>query len=169
LQFTDDQIRALLRDPAQHPPSAHHLGFELIDFSVEGGWAEVAFTPRPEFANPTGAVQGGFVCAMLDDAMDVTASISQRFAVAPTLQISVSYLRPTPMSRVMGRGEVLRMGGSTAHLQGTLRLPDRTLLANRHGLSRTAIVSETGLTVLLQFARRISLAHGANVRSRFDE
>ena len=130
MEFTDEQIRALLSDPARHPPSARHLGLELIDFSVEERWAEMAFLPRPEFANPAGMVQGGFVCAMLDDAMGLTASISQRFAVmVPTLQMSVSYLRPTPMSRVIGRGEVLRMGGSTAHLQGSLRLPDGTLLA----------------------------------------
>ena len=32
MEFTDEQIRALLRDPARHPPSARHLGFELIDF-----------------------------------------------------------------------------------------------------------------------------------------
>ena len=130
MQFTDDQIRTLLSDPARHPPSARHLGFELIDFSVEDGWAEAAFAPRPEFANPNGDVQGGFVCAMLDDAMGVTASISQRFAIlVPTLQISVSYLRPTPVARVIARGEGLRMGTSTAHLQGALRLPDGTLLA----------------------------------------
>jgi len=130
MQFTDEQIRSLLRDPARHPPSARHLGLKLIDFSVDEGWAEMAFLPRAEFANPAGMVQGGFVCAMLDDAMGLTASISQRFAVlVPTLQISVSYLHPTPMSRVIGRGEVLRMGGTTAHLQGSLRLPDGTLLA----------------------------------------
>jgi uncharacterized protein (TIGR00369 family) len=128
MPFTDDQIRALLRDPARHPPSARHLGLELIDFRVDEGWAEVAFMPRPEFANPAGMVQGGFVCAMLGDAMGLTASISQRFAIlVPTLQISVSYLRPTPVSRVIGRGEALRMGGS--HLQGSLRLPNGTLLA----------------------------------------
>ena len=130
MEFTDEQIRALLSDPARHPPSARHLGLELIDFCVEDSWAEMAFMPRPEFANPAGMVQGGFVCAMLDDTMGLTASISQRFAIlVPTLQVSVSYLRPTPMSRVIGRGDVLRMGGSTAHLQGSLRLPDGTLLA----------------------------------------
>jgi uncharacterized protein (TIGR00369 family) len=130
MPLTDDEMQAMLRDPARQPPSARHLGFELIDFSVEQGWAEAAFLPRPEFANPAGHVQGGFVCAMLDDAMGVTASISQRFAIlVPTLQIAVSYLRPTPMTRVIGRGEVLRMGGNTAHLQGSLRLPDGTLLA----------------------------------------
>jgi acyl-coenzyme A thioesterase PaaI-like protein len=67
---------------------------------------------------------------MLDDAMGVTASISQRFAVTvPTLQVSVSYLEPTPVVRVVARGQVLRMGQTTAHLEGRLRLPDGTLLA----------------------------------------
>ena len=143
MAFTDEQMRALLRDPANHPPSARHLGFELIDFSVDGGWAEVAFTPRAEFANPAGAVQGGFVCAMLDDAMGVTASISQRFAIlVPTLQISVSYLRPTPMSRVIGRGEVLAHGqrhGAPARQPAPAR---RDPARHRHGRRRPAPVSQ---------------------------
>ena len=107
MELSDEQIRAILGDPAKHPPCARHLGLELIDFSVANGWAEVAFTPRAEFANPAGGVQGGFVCAMLDDAMSVAASISQRLAViVPTLQMTVSYLRPTPIARVIARGEV---------------------------------------------------------------
>jgi uncharacterized protein (TIGR00369 family) len=130
MQFSDEQIRELLRDTARYPPSSRHLGFELIDFSVAERWAEVAFMPRPEFTNVAGIVQGGFICAMLDDAMGVTASISQRFAVVvPTLQVSVSYLEPTPVARVIARGQVLRMGQTTAHLEGRLRLPDGTLLA----------------------------------------
>ena len=108
MTLTDEQIRALLRDPSKAPPCARHLGFELIDYSVDGGWAEVAFSPRAEFANPAGAVQGGFVCAMLDDTMSVAASISQRFAViVPTLQTSVSYLNPTPIARVVAKGATL--------------------------------------------------------------
>lgn len=122
MALSDDAIRALLSDTANAPPCARHLGLELISFSVEGGWAEMAFTPRPEFANPQGSVQGGFVCAMLDDAMGLTASISQRFAiVVPTLQVSVSYLRPTPIARVVARGEVLRFGSSSVVMQGALR------------------------------------------------
>jgi uncharacterized protein (TIGR00369 family) len=120
--MTDDEIRALLSNPSRHPPCARHLGFELIDFSVGDGWAEVAFNPRPEFANPAGVVQGGFVCAMLDDAMSVAASISQRFAViVPTLQTSVTYLRPTPVARVVVRGEVLRFSSAGVAMHGTLR------------------------------------------------
>jgi uncharacterized protein (TIGR00369 family) len=130
MALTDEAIRAFLSDPARMPPCARHLGFELIGFSVEQGWAEVAFNPRPEFANPVGNVQGGFVCAMLDDAMSFAASLSRRFeVVVPTLQTSVSYLRPTPIGRVIARGEVLRFGSSSVTMQGALRLPDNTLLA----------------------------------------
>jgi uncharacterized protein (TIGR00369 family) len=130
MTLTDDRIRALLSDPARHPPSARLLGFELIDFSVADGWAEVAFHPRAEFANPAGAVQGGLVCAMLDDAMGVAASISRRLTViVPTLQMSVSYLNPTPVARVVARGEVLRFGSSSVVMQGTLRDSDGKVLA----------------------------------------
>lgn len=130
MALSDDQIRALLRDPFRHPPCARHLGFELIDFSVAEGWAEMAFGPRPEFANPAGAVQGGFVCAMLDDAMSLSASISKRLSViVPTLQTTVSYLRPTPIARVIARGEVLRFGTSSVTMQGALRDAGGALLA----------------------------------------
>jgi acyl-coenzyme A thioesterase PaaI-like protein len=50
--------------------------------------------------------------------------------MVPTLQMSVSYLEPTPVARVIARGQVLRMGQTTAHLEGHLRLPDGTLLRN---------------------------------------
>jgi uncharacterized protein (TIGR00369 family) len=122
MPLTDDGLHALLHDASRYPPSARHLGFELLGYSVEEGWAEAAFTPRPEFANPAGSVQGGFVCAMLDDTMSFAAALSRGFQViVPTLQISVSYLRPTPIARVFARGDVLRFGTSSVMLQGTLR------------------------------------------------
>ena len=130
MDLTDDEIRAALCDTTKHPPCARHLGFELIDFSVVDGWAEVAFTPRAEFANPIGNVQGGFICAMLDDAMSVAASISQRLAVVvPTLQVTVSYLRPAPFVRLIARGEVLRFSTSSVVMQEQLRDQNGTISA----------------------------------------
>ena len=130
MPLSDDELRAFLRDTSRYPPCARHLGFELLDYSIEAGWAEVAFSPRPEFANPAGAVQGGFVTAMLDDTMSFAASLSHRFEVmVPTLQTSVSYLRPTPIARLLARGEVLRFGASSVVMQGALRDAAGTLLA----------------------------------------
>jgi uncharacterized protein (TIGR00369 family) len=130
MPLSDEELRAQLRDTSRYPPCARHLGFELIDYSIGAGWVEVAFTPRPEFANPAGAVQGGFVCAMLDDTMAFAATLSRRFeAMVPTLQTSVSYLRPTPIARVIARGEVLRFGTSSVVMQGALRDAAGQLLA----------------------------------------
>jgi uncharacterized protein (TIGR00369 family) len=106
------------------------LGIEPLEYSVDGGWAEAAFNPRPEFANPAGSVQGGFVCAMLDETMSYAATLSRRFeTMMVTLQTSVSYLRPTPIARVIARGEVLRFGTAGVAMQGTLRNSDGQVLA----------------------------------------
>jgi uncharacterized protein (TIGR00369 family) len=128
--LSDTEIRAYLNDPRNASPATRFLGFELIDFSVAAGWATMAFTPRPEMINPIGAVQGGIVTAMIDDAMGLAACLHKRFeVVVPTLSITTNFLRPTPASRVIARGEVLRMNSTTASMQGDLRLPDGTLLA----------------------------------------
>lgn len=130
MPLTDEAIRTLLRDKARHPPSAILMGMELIDFSSAERWAEFAFHPPASFANPAGNVQGGFIAAMLDDAMALASSIAQGFkVVVPTLQMSITYLAPAPVTRLIARGEALRIGKNTTQMQGALRLPDGTLLA----------------------------------------
>ena len=138
MPLTGSQIRAMFQDPTRAPPSARLMGLEMLDFSMEQGWVEVAFTAKPEFANPTGNVQGGFIAAMLDDAMSVAATIQSGFTkLVPTLQMTITFLRPVPVGRVLARGEVLRLGRSTAQLAGTLRLLDGTIAAT--AVSATAV------------------------------
>jgi uncharacterized protein (TIGR00369 family) len=130
MPLTDDQIRAMLRDTSRFPPSAKLMGMELIDLSSAEGWAEFAFNPPASFANPAGNVQGGFICGMLDDAMALSSTIAQGFkALVPTLQMSVTFIAPAPLTRLIARGETLRVGKNTTQMQGTLKLPDGTLLA----------------------------------------
>ena len=102
----------------------------MLDLSVDGGWVEVAFTARPEFTNPVGNIQGGFITGMLDDAMSVAAFVKSGLTrVVPTLQMTVTFLAPVPVGRVVVRGEVLRLGRNTAQLAGTLRLADGEIAA----------------------------------------
>ncbi len=51
------------------PASAKTLGIEFVAIDGEHGTIEVKFEARPEFLNPMGNVQGGFLAAMLDDTM----------------------------------------------------------------------------------------------------
>ena len=51
------------------PPCAKTLGIEFVQIDGERGSVEVKFEAKPEFLNPAGNVQGGFLAAMLDDTM----------------------------------------------------------------------------------------------------
>ncbi len=130
MTLTHAKILSIFQNSTRMPPASKLLGFELLDLSIEQGWVDVAFTARPEFANPTGSMQGGFVTAMLDDAMGVAASVHSGLTkIVPTLQLTVTFLHPVPVGRVIVRGEVLRLGRNTAQLSGVLRLADGTIAA----------------------------------------
>ena len=106
------------------------LGWELIDLDVEKGVCEVFFQGREEMMNPGGNMQGGFITAMLDDAMSFAACIIQpAVGLAPTLQMTTNFLRPVPMEKLRARGEVVRAGRTTAHTRGELFNMDGKLLA----------------------------------------
>ena len=113
------------------PPATDFVGFDLIGFSADEGWAEAAFRLPDEARNPAGNAQGGFITAALDEIMSVAGSIVQDGpAMAPTLQMTVSFIRPVPVgARLIGRGEVVRKGRAAIFTQGFLRAEDGTLLA----------------------------------------
>ena len=51
--------------------------------------------------------------------------------MAPTLQMTVSFIRPVPVGvRLLGRGEVVRKGRQAIFTQGFLRSEDGKLLAS---------------------------------------
>ena len=58
------------------PPAPLHLGWRLIDFDFDTGWIKTGFDPKPEFLNPSGNIQGGFISAMLDDTLGLPKMIS---------------------------------------------------------------------------------------------
>src|SRR5580700_1813127 len=51
------------------PPAAALLGWELISIDPDAGTIEVAYRADERFLNPVGVIQGGFLTAMLDEAM----------------------------------------------------------------------------------------------------
>jgi uncharacterized protein (TIGR00369 family) len=113
------------------PPATDFVGFDLIAFDETEGWAEAAFCLPAQATNPGGTAQGGFVTAALDEIMSVAGSIVQDGpAMAPTLQLTVSFIRPVPVGvRLLGRGEVVRKGRQAIFTQGYLRGEDGKLLA----------------------------------------
>lgn len=103
------------------PPVARTLGWTLRSVDQEAGTIEVGFTAGEAFTNPTGAVQGGVVAAMLDDTMGPAVFAMGKGAIfAPTLDLHVSFLRPARPGAFVGRGRVVSLGRSIAFLEGEL-------------------------------------------------
>src|SRR5215831_8291461 len=124
------------------PPAARTLGWRLDQIDPEAGTIRVRFEARPEFVNPTGAVQGGFLAAMLDDTMGpcLVATLGPD-QFAPTLELKVSFLRPARPGPLVGTARVLHRGGTIAFLSGELSDDSGTLLATASATARIVDMS----------------------------
>lgn len=128
---TNEEWKAWFSDgerPA--PPASELMGFEFLDLDADTGWFECRFMGRQSFLNPGRVIQGGFLTAMLDDAMSVAAVITlDAPGWVPTLQMTTSFIRPAQPGWLYARGEVIRRGRSGIHTAGTLKDEDGRLLA----------------------------------------
>ena len=108
-------------DGLPRPPCAETLGWEIVDARPADGWIRTRFEARPEFLNPSGYIQGGFLAAMLDDTMGPAVFVmTDGRLYAPTIEMTVSYLNPARPGRLVGEGRVVQLGKSIAFLEGTL-------------------------------------------------
>lgn len=112
------------------PPTAILLGMKVIEVDSSAGRVLIHYDAKPEFCNPMGNVQGGFVAAMLDDAAALAAIVKagQRIVI-PTLEFKVSFLATAKAGRLQAEGRVVRLGRSIAFLEARLMDIDGNLLA----------------------------------------
>jgi uncharacterized protein (TIGR00369 family) len=103
------------------PPSAATLGIQFLQIDGERGSVEVQFEAKPEFLNPAGNVQGGFLAAMLDDTMGpaLTATLDAG-EFAPTVNLNVQFHRPAKAGPLKGVGRVLLRGKEVCQLSSEL-------------------------------------------------
>jgi uncharacterized protein (TIGR00369 family) len=123
-----DVLRAASDGLVETPPAAALLGWKAL--SLEPGRVRVRYTARPEFGNPQGAIQGGFLAAMLDDAMGpalFTTLAADQFA--PTIEMKVSFLRPARPGPLIAEGRVVHKTRTLAFVEGTLSTEDGDLIA----------------------------------------
>jgi uncharacterized protein (TIGR00369 family) len=103
------------------PKAAATLGISIKKVDAEVGTIEVEFQGKPEFTNPAGNVQGGFLAAMLDDTMGpALAAMLAKGEFAPTLNLNVSFVRAAKVGTIQGRGRVLRRGKEICFLAAEL-------------------------------------------------
>jgi uncharacterized protein (TIGR00369 family) len=118
---TDADILAKFAHSKTRPPCSDTLGLELIGVDQAKGIVRLKMLGQPAWCNPRGMLQGGFVTAMLDEAMAIAGIIAGDMAFAvPTLELKTTFLRPCPAGPVEAEGRVVRWGKSAAFLEADL-------------------------------------------------
>ncbi|KAF0186570.1 MAG: hypothetical protein FD124_2465 [Alphaproteobacteria bacterium] len=133
---TDAELLARFRDSVSQPKGSVLLGFEMISVDQAAKQVEALFDAREDFANPMRQIQGGYLCAMLDDVMSVACMIASGMThVAPTLEMKTSFMRPALANgaKLRGVGRVVKWGRTIAFTEGEIWDADGKLLAKASG------------------------------------
>lgn len=124
-------------DDLQMPPCSQLLGWEMLDAKPEEGWIRLSFQGRPEFCNPSGYIQGGFLSAMLDDTMGPAAFImTGGKQYTPTITMTVNFLSPAKVGAIYSEAKVVQLGKTVVFVEAKLTDASGTILATATSTSR---------------------------------
>ena len=116
------------------PPVAKLLGWQLIAIDRPNMSIELEFEATNEFLNPSGNVQGGILCAMLDDTLGPAVFAATDFKQqGRTIDLHTHFIRPAFPGKIRGKGQVTRLGKTVAFIEGQLFDLDGKLLARATG------------------------------------
>jgi len=112
---------ATILDRYSTPQCARTLGLDILDADAARGWIRIAFQAKPEFCNASGAIQGGFLAAMLDDTMGPAVLIMTQAEVHPTtIGMNVNFLSPATPGLLFGEATVLHLGKTIGFVEAQL-------------------------------------------------
>ncbi|MEL6826998.1 MAG: PaaI family thioesterase [Pseudomonadota bacterium] len=118
----------------QAPPVAKLLGWKLIEIDLPNRTIELEFEATNDFLNPSGHVQGGILCAMLDDTLGPAVFAATDFKQqGRTIDLHTHFVRPAFPGKIRGKGKVTRLGKTVAFMEGQLFDPDEKLIARATG------------------------------------
>ena len=129
-RISDEAMLARFNNSRKRPPCTETVGMRLTHVDQAKMTARYEFEAKPEFANPTGAIQGGFIAAMMDEAMSALAIIASNVTMnAPTLEMKISFLRPLFIGKATAEARILKWGKSTCFIEAELFDPKGQLVA----------------------------------------
>ncbi len=136
MPLTDDELIARMN--ARMPPTSALLGMTVLAVDRAAGTVRLRYEPKPEFANPMGNVQGGFIVAMLDDAAALAAVVKAGTRITvPTLELKTSFFGVAKLGAPLyADGRCVKLGKRIAFMEADLSDADGRLLAR---LSTTAL------------------------------
>ena len=126
---------------ADGPPAAQLLGWKLLEVDHERGTIKIEFQAKPDFINPIGVIQGGFLTAMLDEALGgAVAAMLGDNQFAPTVELKVNFIRSAHVGPLVAEGRVVHRGLSLVFLQAELHTLEGQLIATASATAQVQTV-----------------------------
>ena len=123
------------------PPAAMLLGWKLIEVDHKLGTIKIEVLAKPEFINPIGIIQGGFLTAMLDEALGgAIAAMLDDNQFAPTIELKVNFIRPAHVGPLVAEGRVVHRGISLVFLQAELHTLEGQLIATATATAQIQVI-----------------------------
>jgi uncharacterized protein (TIGR00369 family) len=92
------------------PPIHHLLGGHNIQWNTDQTELEISYVALDSFTNPRGTVEGGMICAMLDDVMGLFAYLANDQTPATTINLTMDFLRPCQVGTVLTKCRFTKQG-----------------------------------------------------------
>jgi uncharacterized protein (TIGR00369 family) len=127
---TEEEILGPMQEQAQGtdlripPRSFEEMNAEMQRYDPEAQTLRVRIPVEARYENPTGVMQGGFLCAALDNVLGPLS-----YLVAPpsaTTQLNVTFLRPVTREHeyIFVEAQFEERAEKQVKLSGTVRTPD---------------------------------------------
>ncbi len=101
-------------------PMAELINWELVHLDKTNKTINISYQAIEMFTNPVGNIHGGFVVAMLDETMGSTiVGVYDAEVFGTTISLSVDYLRPVKLGKLLCKAKITSAGKSIAFLEGT--------------------------------------------------
>lgn len=117
--MTPDEIIQLFNQ--DKPACVETLNGRVTEFIPEKNQLSMQFEPGLNCCHSIDVVQGGYVTAMLDAAMAHVAIAAEKFRATPSsIDINVSFLRPTRAGKHTAVGSIVKLGRTVGYLKAEL-------------------------------------------------
>jgi uncharacterized protein (TIGR00369 family) len=136
MPMTDAQL--LDRLNTRKPPTGITFKSTILEVRSAEGFVRLSYEVGLEYTNPMGAVQGGIVAALIDDACAFAAIIKAGEPIAvPSLEFKTTFLAAAKPGTLFVEARCIKMGRTACFMEGELQDAGGQILAK---MSVTALV-----------------------------
>lgn len=106
-----------MRDGTEFPPIHHHLGGHELQWDAEQRVMQIKYKLRDCFLNPRGHIEGGMLCAILDDTMGILATLNHNAKPATTVNLTMDFFRPCQVGVVSTKAWFSKEGNRILNME----------------------------------------------------